>query len=525
MWGRPTARLDPDRSTDQRRWHTGRARGDSSRNRRHRPGLECLEDRRLLSAITEFPLATADTYTSNLTVGPDGNLWFPDNSAGVGAIGRITPAGAIAEFPLPAGTGSSFAGSLTVGPDGNLWFQVQQMVGPGANEIGRITPAGVITEFPSPAGADVESNLTAGPDGNLWFYLRSLGSGVNAIGQITPAGVITEFPLPAGAAVEGNLTVGPDGSLWFPEGLPESPPVFSSPIEIGRITTAGVITEFPVNATGSPSDLTVGPDGNLWFSDAATGLSEIDRITPTGVIAEFPLPAGASIDAQDSLTVGPDGNLWFPDASGSLASIGRITPTGAITEFPLAAGTDVPGTLTVAPDGNLWFYAVQSAGGAAIGRITPAGAVTEFPDPDATSSSAGLTVGPDGNLWFYAQQSTGGAAIGRLDPTPPSVTGAVEVAHSRKAITSITLTFNEALDPGSAESGALFSLASEVKRGHKIVFSKRVKIGRVSYDGTAYTVQLKLARPQKKTLMVTVGAGIVAADGILSLSDFTAVVK
>jgi hypothetical protein len=80
MWGRRPARLDSDRTTDQRQWHAGRARGDSSHNPRHRPGVECLEDRRLLSTVTEFPLSTAGISSGNsagnLTVGPDGNLWL-----------------------------------------------------------------------------------------------------------------------------------------------------------------------------------------------------------------------------------------------------------------------------------------------------------------------------------------------------------------------------------------------------------------------------------------------------------------
>jgi virginiamycin B lyase len=94
----------------------------SSRLRRHRPGVERLGDRRLLSAITVFPLPTK--YSSpepyaGLTAGPDGNLWFIESSSSGGsAIGRITPAGALTDFPLLPGTGNP--GSLTVGPDGNL---------------------------------------------------------------------------------------------------------------------------------------------------------------------------------------------------------------------------------------------------------------------------------------------------------------------------------------------------------------------------------------------------------------------
>ena len=79
--------------------------------------------------------------------GPDGNLWFTEDSSGMRApIGRITPSGTVTEFPLPAGDS---ARHLTVGPDGNLWFTEGSTTGPA---IGRITPAGAITEFPLPAG-------------------------------------------------------------------------------------------------------------------------------------------------------------------------------------------------------------------------------------------------------------------------------------------------------------------------------------------------------------------------------------
>jgi hypothetical protein len=245
-------------------------------------------------------------------------------------------------------------------------------------------------------------------------------------------------------------------------------------------------------------------------------------------ITEFPLPAEAG-----SLTVGSDGNLWFielvqegsPRASIfplTAVAVGRITPAGAITEFPLPAGRGSSGGLTVGPDGNFWFdeesIDVRSPG--EIGRITPAGAITQFPPPASSigETATALTVGPDGDLWF-----TEGLSIGRLDPTPPRVMGAVAVAHSRKAITSILLSFDEALDPASASEVRFYSLASGVQRRHKLVFRKGVKIARVSYDAAANTVRLKLAVPQKGPVQVTVRAGLVAADGMSSFSDYTAV--
>src|SRR5437868_9389475 len=84
-------------------------------------------------------------------------------------------AGTVTEFPIPT-RGTPF--DLTAGPDGNLWFT------DGAGEIGRITPSGAITEFPVSSGS---FHITAGPDGNLWFTGYSTGE----IRPITPAGRIT----------------------------------------------------------------------------------------------------------------------------------------------------------------------------------------------------------------------------------------------------------------------------------------------------------------------------------------------
>jgi virginiamycin B lyase len=50
--------------------------------------------------------------------------------------------------------------------------------------------------------------------------------------------------------------------IWFTE---------SNANQIGRITTAGVFTEYPIPTANSvPVGITAGPDGNLWFTEANT---------------------------------------------------------------------------------------------------------------------------------------------------------------------------------------------------------------------------------------------------------------
>ena len=115
--------------------------------------------------------------------------------------------------------------------------------------------AQTITEFPLPSGSD-PNRITAGPDGALWFTEYQN----NKIGRITTAGVVTEFPVPTSASSPQGIAAGTDGALWFTE---------SGTGKIGRITTAGVITEFPIPKPGGggPYGITSGPDGALWFTD------------------------------------------------------------------------------------------------------------------------------------------------------------------------------------------------------------------------------------------------------------------
>jgi virginiamycin B lyase len=158
-------------------------------------------------------------------------------------------------------------------------------------------------------------------------------------------------------------------------------------------------TEYPGLETGSGYEITRGPDGNLWFSEA--GRNNIGRITPAGVITEFPLPSigiyGPS-GSQGGITAGPDGNLWFADYFSNM--IGKISPiTGDIQEFNIPSpgiwgwiGT-FPFGIAAGPDGNIWF---TEAYGYRIGRITHTGDFQEFP---LTDSPWLITSGPDGDYY------------------------------------------------------------------------------------------------------------------------------
>ena len=149
-------------------------------------------------AIGEYPTPVV-TIPQSITTGPDGALWF----AGNGGMGRLTTAAAITQYALPGNDGSPFG--IVAGPDGALWFAKQGDAN-HPDAIGRITTAGAITEYPTQGGP---VGITSGGDGALWFTLES----GNAVGRITTAGAITQYPLPTASTLPQSITAGPDGAL------------------------------------------------------------------------------------------------------------------------------------------------------------------------------------------------------------------------------------------------------------------------------------------------------------------------
>jgi streptogramin lyase len=236
------------------------------------------------------------------------------------------------------------------------------------------TGTGTWAEFPlSSSRRHAPHSITAGPDGNLWFteYLANL------VGRITPAGLITEFVLGDLPSPSG-ITTGPDGALWFAKETGS----------IGRIATDGTVAEFP--AEYMPSAIATGPDANLWFTELGYG-GGIGRMTPAGIVTNFPLGDGNTYPT--GIAAGPDGALWFVEHN--TAKVGRMTTSGELTEFQLPGGA--PQAITAGPDGNLWF--TMDVTFPWIGRITPAGSFTLFAVP-FLSSPRGIASGPDGNIWF-----------------------------------------------------------------------------------------------------------------------------
>ena len=138
----------------------------------------------------------------------------------------------------------------------------------------------------------------------------------------------------------------------------------------GQSTGGGTFSEYPIPSPDAHATITAaGVDNNMWFVEASTGT--LGKITTAGVITEFPMSSAAT-----GAYVGPDGNMWFNLASAN--KMGKINAANQVTTYPLTTPNAQPGIPIAGPDGNVWFTEI---GANKIGRITPGGVVTDWPVP------------------------------------------------------------------------------------------------------------------------------------------------
>jgi virginiamycin B lyase len=335
--------------------------------------------------FTSFAVPTANPGISSITAGSDGAMWFVENNTG--NIGKISTAGVLTEFPTSIAQGTCTA-QIASGPDGNLWVTFGNALGPGTHgPVLRVNTAGTITgSFQTPQPASCAASITTGPDRALW--LGELVLTGDRIGRLTTDGSFSEFSIPRGGGPEPlGIATGPDGDLWFTE--------FAA-FRVGQVTTSGVFTEYLLpgisfNGTSytgpvldEPFSIVAGPDGALWFTEYGT--DKIGRITTAGAFTEFPLPTAKAYPS--SIVVGTDGALWFSE--GGAEQLGRITTAGVVTEFPVTTQGGI-GALALGPDGALWFG--QSGG---IGRATAAPEPADAGIPSDAGGAVDSGGAPDG---------------------------------------------------------------------------------------------------------------------------------
>ncbi|MDX6698579.1 MAG: virginiamycin lyase [Solirubrobacteraceae bacterium] len=348
--------------------------------------------------VTEFN-ATGFGKPGGIAAGPDGNVWFTEsNATSTKGIAFITPSGLMDETTFTTATASTLNG-ITAGPDGNLWFA------DGGQRVGRISPAASPPTLSTSGITGSPDEIVTGADGNVWFTEKASPGKVARVDPDTFPSAATEFAI---TGEPNGIAAGPDGKVWFTQNSPDA---------IGRIdpnapTPATTITYFTTGLNSIPLGIAAGPDGNLWFAELGDA---IGRITPAGVITEF--SAGINSPASPSgIAAGPDGNLWFTEFFAQ--RIGRMNTALDPPRFTDRARIEVPASLA-GTQGPAEPYPATIEVSGLQGAVTDVNVRLNGLHHPVADDVEALLVGPQGQKVLLTADSTG---MGRDVVTGPVIT-------------------------------------------------------------------------------------------------------
>lgn len=318
---------------------------------------------------------------------------------------------AFSEYALP--NGATKPQDMTVGPDGAVWFPV-------SNGIDQVTEPGKITEFSDPAYNAYGPGITSA-NGMLWSSALLQSDQESNIVMLAPNGTFSSmtFAIP-GTNTDGALPLGfasQNGNVYF---------TFNGNFEsgIGAIPQGAKtysLLGMPAQSDGYPyslGKLTVGSDHAVYATGPASALQDADdlyRCPPDGspcTIAALAPPL-SNLEVY-GIAAGADGNFWIAEQSAN--AIAKVSPAGAVlATYPIPTASSSPTEIIGAPDGTLWFTEFK---GNKLGRITTSGTITEYPIPTPNSGPWGITTCPTqcedahGRLWFTEQNAN---KVGKLE--------------------------------------------------------------------------------------------------------------
>jgi hypothetical protein len=196
--------------------------------------------------------------------------------------------------------------------------------------------------------------ITEGPDGALWFTEPSS----HAIGRITTGGRISRYPLTTGLT-PNDITANAEGVWFAADGC------------VGRLGTPGQVTTWPLKGSEVITGITAAPDRGLWVADPLT--HTVRLFTPpaddaTGARACYP-PSVTREDGAIRATLfyepygTRDGGFWFRDARVRIYRNGKLVFHEAIPPYP-------PVTSWSSLEGFTRSFAIVDLDGARVPEIT-----------------------------------------------------------------------------------------------------------------------------------------------------------
>ncbi|PUA82329.1 virginiamycin B lyase family protein [Nocardioides currus] len=263
-----------------------------------------------------------------------------------------------------------------------------------------------VTVFTVPTSNADLGRITTAPNGDMWFIERD----ANKIGRITPAGVVTEFNLPTQTVGDSSvygIDVAADGTVWV---------VWDSGWNaLGfHPSNPGAAVNYDLGDYPYGGEVRVAPDGRV-FVTMNYDESGVATLAPGS--SDFFWSANAP-ECEDVLGEAADGSMWCQ--GGGLDQLVHLNAdgTGGVT-YPLPSDATYPNGLAAGPVGSIWFTRSSSGtmftspNNGSVGYLDQASGATRIWSTGSRTAPSDLIQAPDGTMWFTNRGAA--PAIGHIN--------------------------------------------------------------------------------------------------------------
>jgi len=419
---------------------------------------------------TESNDPTNPQYSGIVAQGRDGNLYSaaPGGTDGVGAMFKITPAGALT-VPYTFDLAVEPYGGLTLGTDGNFYGTTNSGGTANFGTVFKVTPGGKLTvlhEFTNTGdGAYPYAPPIEGADGNYYGTTTQANLANGTVYRITPSGVLTTlhtFDLADGQYPFAPLVHGTDGNFYGTAQLGgTSTKCVGGCGTVFKITSSGVLSVL-YNFDELHGEVPLGPliqgnDGNLYGTTTGGGTygphccGVIFKITPTGaltVLHDFPASLDDGINVMAGLVQATDGNLYGTTAGGGANATGIIFSISPKSPYTYKILYAFDGTTGSSPQATM----VQHTNGILYGDTQAGGTDTKYCGACGTFYSMNMGLKP-----FVRLVSTSGKVTSTVQILGQGFTGTTHVLFDGTAATFTvsSSTYLTAKVPAGARTGSV----------------------------------------------------------------------
>jgi streptogramin lyase len=334
--------------------------------------------------VKEVALPEGVSSAQSMAVDSAGRVWFTEK-VGKNLTVYDPEKNEFAIHPLPSSWGKMGFSNITLGPDGDVWFTVTRWI-EGAEEphiLGRFSPAdGYFTKYAIPHNS-IPEDLTVDAKGAIWFF----ASNKNFLYRVDPVTfALKGYSIPTANGNPKSLAADQKGHIWFTE--PNANKIGKFDPELGVFEEYEVLTQF-----ANLGKLSIDKNGKIWFVEVTA--NRIGMFSPEQKRfdeAIIPTPSSTPV----ALANDDNGNVWFLEYKGN--KVGVFNPeTAMFHEYDIPSYGSLPANIAIDRKRSVLWFSQSATDAKRLGMISINETLAES-NKQKTAPSPTEEKAPDVNL-------------------------------------------------------------------------------------------------------------------------------